>query len=197
MASDSDKIFEKIFALTELYSIEDYQLYNMTNIYLPDLANKDNANPLEHIRVIFDFFNRDKEIVVNKKNAKQLYLFLKIKYDINDMNLILYKNDKYNLDYVLQKINSRKNIKGFIKMKLKIKEFPLKNYILEETNETETDFDKILLLKKKNNNHINNNNKTTLVTKELNSINNLTETKIILKENNHSSQNFDVNSTQI
>ena len=197
MASDHDKIYEKIFALTELYSIEDYQLYNMTNIFLPDLANKDNANPLEHIRVLFDFFNQDKEIVVNKKNAKQLYLFLKIKYDINDMNLILYKNEKYNLDYVLQKINSRKNIKGFIKIKLKLNDFPLKNYILEETNETETDFDKILLLKKKNNNHINNNNKTTLVTKELNSINNLTETKIILKENNHSSQNFDVNRTQI
>jgi hypothetical protein len=71
------------------------------------------------------------------------------------MNILMLKKENCLPQIILNKINIMANITGFIRIKLKIKEFPIINYFLEETNLKNKDFDKIFLLKKKCDNFIN------------------------------------------
>ena len=76
------------------------------------------------------------------------------------MNILVKNTEECYAQNLLKKINSNFMIRGFIFIHLKILEFPLKNYFLEEINKKVDGFDKIFLLKKINfhqqpNNNIN------------------------------------------
>ena len=118
------------------------------------------------------------------------------------MNILIHNDNNYQPKMVMRKINSRKRIKGFIKIKLDIKEFPLKSYILIETKEVIPDFEKIFLLVEKNKNHSNNPNpiydthKTTLINnKSIN--NNLIQTIVCVNKNNNNNSTNQNNNNNI
>ena len=184
--SDKEKVFPEIFAYEELYSVEDYSTYHLANTFLTQNTVKQNINSSEYIRVMFDFGNNEKEILLKKENAKKIYSFIKIIYNNANMNILILNQSKYAPEIVLEKINSRKFIRGFIKINLKIQEFPLYNFHLEDTNMDLPDFEKVFLLKNGNQNpnplyqnpeniHINNND---------NSFNNPIITKVFFDKNN-------------
>ena len=120
------------------------------------------------------------------------------------MNILINNNENYQPQMVMNKINSRKSIKGFIYIHLNIsvKEFPLKNYILEEINEDIPDYTKTFLLKKKDQNQNTNpnplyDNRNTNIIK-FNPINNQIQTKVINNNsttlNNNNNNNNSISS---
>ena len=192
--TDNKVDIEKVFLdLDEIYLVEDFGAYQMVNTCFQTGKNQQKINKIDYIRVIVDFNNKDKEITLKKENIKKIYSFLRIKYNNKNMDILINNDKNYQPQMVMDKINSRRTMKGFIKIQLNIKEFPLKNYILEETNEIIPDYTKIFLLKLKGQNQNTNSNpnpnplydnrKTTIINSS-NSINNLIETKVITNNNN-------------
>ena len=144
-----------IFSLEEFYSIE---IYNPVKALHNQITNQElkNVDPSQTIRVIFQInVHLVREIIINKETIRKHYYAVKIIHNENSMNIIMLKNENCLPQIILNKINNILDIKGYIKLKLKIKEFPIINYFLEETNLKNKDFDKIFLLKKKDNNFIN------------------------------------------
>ena len=181
MEDDKEKI--KFFmGLEEYFSIEGYEQFCMISSFMKTSVGVNNiflfkkqGKPLPStIRVNFPFnntFNNNtsKEMIMDKKELKRFCLFLKIYSDNNkSINLLSYKGDvdKYE---IINKINKYNSFKGAIKTKLKIEEFPLKNYILREIvkKNEDLDYDKaFFLLNKKiglSKNIINNKINNTLI----------------------------------
>ena len=166
---DNSDVVQEVFTIDEIYSLEDYNTYQMISTNVQTRLNQQNANKSGCIRAIFDFNNTEREFILNKEYAKRIYTFIKIKYNDKEMNILIHNDNNYQPKMIMRKINSIKRLKGFIRIKLEIKEFPLKSYILEETNEVIPDFGKIFLLVEKNKiqstnqNPIYDNPKTTII----------------------------------
>ena len=194
---------EDVFNLDEIYSLEDYYSYQMIGTNVQTHLNDQKINKSVCIRALFDFNDTAREIILNKEYAKKIYTFIKIRYNDKEMNILIHNDNNYQTEIIMKKINSRKNIKGFIKINLGIQKFPLKSYILEKTDEVIPDFEKIFLLVKKSENHSDNPNpiydnlKTTLINN--NSIkNNLIRTNVYInKNNNNNSKNQNNNNNNV
>ena len=147
-----------IFSLDEVYSLESYELMLSVSTCFSkeDYLNKDKINNETNVRAIFVVNeNTEKELILKRSDVKKIYAILKIIYKENYMYLLINKSPKYEPNEVLNKINSINNIHGYIRMKLKIVEFPLKHYYLEEkTGSQDKHFDKIFEIKKKSKNSL-------------------------------------------
>ena len=73
--NDKEKVFQEVFQIEELYSLEDYTKYQMVNTSIPQNTVKENVNKSEYVRVIFDFNGQEKEIILKKENAKKYFHF--------------------------------------------------------------------------------------------------------------------------
>ena len=143
---------ELIFSLNEAYSIEEYSLYK--TILQKNLV-KENINKNDYIRTLFTFNKKDKEMIIKKTELQRHFSFLKIIYSGNSMIILSKRQDYYDPKEILKNINTKQGMKGYLKMHLKINEFPLKNYILEEIQSVpNNEFDKLFRLKLKNDNSI-------------------------------------------
>ena len=155
---EKETMFDKILEIDDFYSLVDYAEFNNVNTCLvSDLYNV-NTNGLNSIRINFNIGNQSKEIVVKKSTAKRIYTFIQIIHNDLRMNILVKNTEECYAQNLLKKINSNFMIRGFIFIHLKISEFPLKNYFLEEINKKVDGFDKIFLLKKINFNQHSNNN---------------------------------------
>ena len=187
---------DAILSLPEVYSIEEYQLFTMMNTCFKQFpANnmqfemntgsknsviKENFNNL--IRVIFYINNKDKEIIMKTSDLKKVYSFVKIYYLNNNIAILVNQEDTNNPKNIINKINSKIGISGYMKMKLKFHQYPIKDYYLEEVIiENNEDYEKAFILKNKDNSFTNNNS--------FNSINDQKETMMVLNSTNNLYQN--------
>ena len=164
-----------IMNLEEYFSVEDYSHVNMMDSAIktkvgivnafPSKVSNSTAIGLSTIRVNFMIKDKIKEIPLEKPYLKRICDFIKI-YSSNDhfIRIIAFReeNDYYNENgkkKLLDKMNSIKNFRGAILINLKINEFPLKNYILQNRgkNPEDYDFDQVFFLKKINNEFSNDN----------------------------------------
>ena len=153
------EIFKKIFSLEEFYSLEDYDNYLMFQTNRETKTNFIENIEITCIRVTFQFNNKSKEFIMTKKNLKKIYAFIKIIYNDNYINILIFRNNQYDSNNILNRINNAYFLKGPIIRYLKAESFPLTNFFLEEQKNINDDneYDKIYILKK-NNFNINNNN---------------------------------------
>ena len=187
---EKETMFDKILEIDDFYSLVDYAEFNNVNTCLvSDLYNV-NTNGLNSIRINFNIGNQSKEIVVKKSIAKRIYTFIQIIHNDLRMNILVKNTEECYAQNLLKKINSNFMIRGFIFIHLKISEFPLKNYVLEEINQNVDGFDKIFLLKNKNSNNsyqLIGNSLETIAVLNPNNANNLN--KNISNSNNDESNN--------
>ena len=170
MKNFNNKIISNIFSLEEYYLIdENDEFYGMSN---NDFIFS-NINDLK-VRLTFAFEGREKEIIANKNYLKRHFLFIRINYENNYINILINKNSKYNDNQLLEKINKNKLLRGPIFFSLKIKEFPLKNYNLKEINKNYNDKDiyKTYILEKINNKEQINYNNNIMINNNFNQLNN-------------------------
>ena len=144
---DRTKVLQEIFCKEEIYSVEDFQQYTMIQSNVNSKTNQETDNNSGNIRVTFENNGKEQEILLNKENTKRIYAILKIKNNDKYMEILINKSENYYPNEVLKKINSKIKIRGFIRINLGINEFPLNNYILEETNEYDKNFEKIFNIK--------------------------------------------------
>ena len=183
-----EKVLNQIFSLTDFYSIENFQSFEMTSFNHYQYNEK--INNIEYIRVIFDFNPCEKEIIMKKSKVKQLFSLLKIIYKNKFMSILMYNSNSFDAFEILNKINRIKKMKTYIRSKFNIQEFPLKNFYLQEINVVDNDYNKIFYLVEKNNisNNINEENYQNL-------INDAGKTKAVLsvinlnKNNNYNNKN--------
>jgi len=147
---NNNNILKFISKLPEFYCLEDFG--NITMFH--NFFNKININsnkklePEKYIEIIFFIEGKEKEIVKEIIEAKKFFLFIKIYYNQYSINILIHKNFKLNNNEILNKINLQKNLKTPIKINLKIHEFPLKNYYLEELEYNyDNNIDKAFILK--------------------------------------------------
>ena len=171
---------ELIFSLKEAYSIEEYMLYK--TILQKNLV-KENINKNDYIRTLFTFNNTDKEMIIKKTELHRFFSFLKIKYFENSMIILSKIQDYYDPKEILKNINTKQGMRGYLKVHLKINEFPLTNYILEEIQSVpNNEFDKLFQLKLKNDNPIYSQISTK---KNVQNINDNSCTQIVLQVDNN------------
>ena len=144
-----EKVLNQIFSLTDFYSIENFQSFEMTSFNHYQYNEK--INNIEYIRVIFDFNPCEKEIIMKKSKVKQLFSLLKIIYKNKFMSILMYNSNSFDTFEILNKINRIKKMKTYIRSKFNIQEFPLKNFYLQEINVVDNDYNKIFYLVEKNN----------------------------------------------
>ena len=131
---NNKNILKFISKLPEFYCLEDFG--NITMFH--NFFNKININsnkklePEKYIRIIFLIEGKEKEIVKEIIDAKKIFLFIKIYYNQCSINILINRNFKINNNEILNRINQKEYLKFPIKVNLKIHEFPLKNYYLEE-----------------------------------------------------------------
>ena len=199
--SDKFSPIDNIFQLEEIYSLEDYNEYLMMNSCSTkiDNANISNNNNSSYFRAMFQVANKSKEIIMKKQNSIKTYTILKIIYGENFMKILVKNKENYQPDWIISKINSAEDIKGFIKIKLKITEFPLNNFTLQKVPQGETDSEKVyqLIPIKGNNSNINFNNvgeTRLMVNKVLNDNPNISENNI--NQTNYEMNNNNYNNNQ-
>ena len=176
---DKDKDAYHYLDLEEYFSLEDYTTYKNYNFN----TSSEIVNEFS-VRVSFPEAKKNREVIENKNKAGY-----------------------YNGNYLLNKINHMKYLKGAINTCLRIKEFPLVNKLLEEhekdNNDNETD--KIFYLKNNNEklpnieltlNNINNNNCNNNYNNNFNINNNYNNFNIKMK-NNLSQMNYNNNINNI
>ena len=191
---ENNNTLDAIRGLPYFYSLVDYEEFNNVTTCIEPEFNKDNFNRLSKIAILFEIGKQSREIFVRKSVAKKAYSFFQIIHDYSSINVIVKKGEDYSGINLLKKINSKSKIKGFIHIYLKISEFPLKNYILEEIYQKNEDFDKIFLLKNKFSNQTNDQQLKTIAV--LNSINNQNQNTNIVNLNktyNNSNTNPNAN----
>ena len=152
-----------ILDLEEIFCLEDFgnftMIINCIQSTKVDLTKKE-FNKASHIRVYFLMGENERELIIKIKDLKKVYSFIKIYYNNNYINFLLIRSEEYNPNYILKRINDYKYIKGALGIHLKIKEFPLTNYILQEYQLNDNFADKIYILK---NNGQNNQNQSTII----------------------------------
>ena len=128
---------EKLMELEEYCSLEDYGNYLSAKSsiismkYYFDKKMYDEINK-DDIRAIFMVDKNPKETLMKKKELKKIFSFIKI-YSGNStsIKMLIFRKEKYNSKEILEKINEMSFLKGYFKNILKITEFPLHTYILE------------------------------------------------------------------
>ena len=196
-----------IFLLEEVYALEDFGNFTMIKNSIQKnntkIENLNSNNFKDYVRITFLIGETSKEILMKIDDLKRVYSFIKIIYNNFHLNLLLYQNDVYEPNEILKRMNSDKKIfKGAIGINLKIKEFPLINYVLTEIPIEQGDkfTDKLFLLKKMNSEFINKNfNNTQLVlnlkmtTEENHSKSPMINDKNYVHENKNNSNNSSFN----
>ena len=189
---ENNNTLDAIRGLPYFYSLVDYEEFNNVTTCIEPEFNKGSFNRFSNIGILFEIGKQSREIFVRKSVAKKAYSFFQIIHDYSSINVIVKKGEDYSGINLLKKINSKSKIKGFIHIYLKISEFPLKNYILEEIYQKNEDFDKIFLLKNKFSNQTNDQQLKTIAV--LNSFNNQNQNTNILNLNNKTYNNSNTNS---
>ena len=153
MESDHDKnkrILEFFLKVPEFYCLEDYG--NCTMIYAINNNCKNNLkNPINNIDSIAVYYFIDKKeyrLIKELYSLKKIFLFIKINYGKENINILINRNEQLSEKEVLDKINHIKNMKTPIKLHLKILDFPLSNYYLKEIVKTDGLIDKAYILEK-------------------------------------------------
>jgi len=141
------------FKLPEFYCLDEEDLIKSNNFKKGINLDLDND-----IRVVFSTFSTDfkeKEIIINKNTIKKTFFFIRIYFQDKYINLLVNRKAQLeNVNDIMNKINQKKNIRGFIIIWLDIREFPLNNYYLVENNNKlpkDIIFDKVYSLYKRNN----------------------------------------------
>lgn len=112
---------------------------------------------LSLIKVQYEFLSKFEEKICLINDLKINFDFIKILYnnenEQREINYFIKKNMHYSTKEILHKINDKPIFGNKIKKALKIKDFPLQNYILEEIdiNNYLTYYDKIYILKNSKN----------------------------------------------
>lgn len=172
------------------YCLEDFG--NMTMVH--NFFNKTNNNsnkklePEKYIGIIFLIEGKEKQIVKEIIEAKKFFLFIKIYYNQCSINILINRNFKISNNEILNQIK-QKNLKTPIKVHLKIDEFPLKNYCLEELEYNyDNNIDKTLILKSLSATRImlqnNLNSKTEIQKFNNNTLLKINQDKMNMKNNN-------------
>ena len=155
-----EKEIEKILNEEDYYSLEDFGSFTMIekSIKTNDFIKFLNISIKGDIRVSFPFKSKVKEIIMFKQDLEKIYSFIKLIYTNKYMILLVHTKSEYEPDDILKRINSIPFFKSAIKFKLKINEFPLINFILEEQKESDPNnqYAKIYVLKHNQLNHQNN-----------------------------------------
>ena len=172
------KLTDKIMNLEEYFSIEDYgNLMTVQTSLQPNktikainlaLNSQIFMTPSKQLtpttlRVNFEIDKKPKEVFIEKEVLKKVYALCKIYLENNNfIKIITNRVEKYDTNDILKRINELNIFKGAIKKDLKIDEYPIKNYHLEEKPElnkynNSEDIEKEFILKK-NNNIVNNSN---------------------------------------
>ena len=222
----ADQIMEK----EEYFSIEDYgellafkttlQTNQRLDLFFSSKVNMNKDYILTNTTVRANFLvdGKAKEIFIEKKALEKIYEICKIYSEDNKfINIIIKRADKYDTDEILKRINGIKFFKGAFNS-INIKEFPIKNYYLEERQlpnigNNSGDIQKVFILKKKslNNKNLNNNLSDNIDLDKLretwisfnnnasisnnNVINqNIEPLKINIDNNSHFNQNNNINS---
>ena len=138
---NGDESTNVIFKLEEIFSFVNYNDCNMTmtSIQNQNTPNINESNASSYIRAIFIIGDKPKELIIKKLNCKKAFIIVKIKYKDNFMQILVNNQENITPNYILYKINSSNDIRGFIKVKLGIKQFPLSNYKLIESPQQSED----------------------------------------------------------
>ena len=138
----NNNILPLIFKLEEYYLLE--QNYQIFQIKENTILN------IKQIRLTCESNGNCKEVIIEKEKIDNMYAPIKI-FDSNKKNYInIYINKqeiKNNKNDILNRINKKQFFKGAFIINFKIKEFPLKNYILEEEVNNNGLAEKIYILK--------------------------------------------------
>ena len=139
---------KKLMNLEDFYSLEDYAgFYTIetgikSNVGLFDLLYKNREITPNTVRANFMVGKKEKEILMERNDLKKIFAFIRIYSNEKDfINLLIYRKDIYNTKDILNKINNISFFKGAFKIKLKIQEFPIKNYILVEISKIDKNSD--------------------------------------------------------
>ena len=145
------KIMNFIIKIPEFFYLEDYRNFQLFhslkfNKYYDEFEYE---NPKKYIAITVFLEGKEKQLIKEISNLKQAFLFIKILYKENEINILIHKKEY--LDYseeILEQINKVNYFKTPIKAILKIYEFPLVNYYLKEENieKSYINFDKVFSL---------------------------------------------------
>ena len=188
-----NNLFDFLINLPQFYYIEDYTNITMyPNFYINYNKELEPNKNCIGINVLIE--GKEKQIIKEINYAKRIFSFVKIYYNQYNINLLLNRNSKLNGNEILHKINQQKYLKNPIKIHLKINEFPLTNYCLEEQNfNYENNINNTYILKyvSVTDNMINNNlnSKYCLQKPNNNSLNNL-QNIVNNNFNNNNNSNF-------
>ena len=69
--NEKHKIFNEIFSLQEVFSLENYGTFSMTSLQQQNQIMR-SINNLEHIRVVFDFNPKVKEMIHKGSSADEI-----------------------------------------------------------------------------------------------------------------------------
>ena len=194
---NNSQVYNNIFSLTDFYCIENFGLFEMTS--LNKCPNQEKINSEQYIRVLFEHNLQEKEIVIRKDIVKKVYSFLKINYKDRCMGILANNNKSFDPLEILNKINSIRKMRGFIRSKLNILKFPLKKFYLQEIFEPNNGFDKTFCLVENNNNFnpqqnmYNNNSETQLVLEVFKQNPIYKKENNIVKNNINNNNNFSIN----
>ena len=146
----SENVKNYIFLLEEVYSLEDYANFTMikgsiqnNNIF--DDQNLNANNYKNFVRLNFLIGEKGKEFIMKISDLKKVYAFIKIYYNNYHLNLFLHSSNVYDPNDILNRMNN-KYFKGAIGVNLKIKDFPLINYLLQEAQQKDDFADKVFYL---------------------------------------------------
>ena len=140
-------ILQFISNLQEFYCLD--QNFNMISDFKNEIIrnNYQQMNYSKYISITFFNNEREKQLIIEINPLKNIFLFIKIYYKEDSINILINRNEIISPEEILGKINFIKNMKVPIKINLGIDEFPLENYILEESQNIEQNIDKIFVLK--------------------------------------------------
>ena len=126
------EVFKKIFSLEEFYSLEDYDNYLMFQTNRETKKNFIENMEITCIRVTFQINNKFKEFILTKKDLKKIYAFIKIIYNDKYINILIFRNNQYDSNDILNRINNAYFLKGLIIYELKTELFPLTNFYIRD-----------------------------------------------------------------
>ena len=175
----TQEMAEEILGIEEYYCAEDFgnflslQTMVQTNFASNTLIfiNKNKKITPTTIRASFLVDKKPKEVFVEKKIVIKFYKICKIYSEDNKfIKILINRTEKYDANEILKKMNENRIFKGAINANLKILEYPIQTYCLEEKKiqnidnniDGKDEREKEFILKKIKNNP-NNLNKNTIL----------------------------------